>query len=173
MRISISLKLYILLILFLFSKIYPQVNESQIKALIMLRMIQTVEWQTAEDSTIEIAVYKSKKIADEIRQLIHASKEFSRFRIIYLNKIPSRLNVHALFIGKAMVHELKPFLRKLQRQSILTFCDNKNIFKQGIAIFLVREGDYIKFDVNLSVLEKSKLKLSSRVLKLARTVYFK
>ncbi len=75
-----------------------------------------------------------------------------------------------LFISSTEESHLKDILTALDEQGALTVSDMPDFTRRGGMIQFVPEGDRIRFEVNLTSAESSKLVLSSELLKVASNV---
>jgi hypothetical protein len=66
--------------------------------------------------------------------------------------------------------ELREILSGLRGRSILTVGDSKNFAAQGGMIGLLVENEGVRFEVNLGAANEAHLKISSKLLSLAKVV---
>jgi hypothetical protein len=77
---------------------------------------------------------------------------------------------HILFIGAAEKSISPTTLASLQGSPILTVGETENFAKDGGMIGFCLEQNKIRFEINLDAAERAKLRISSRLLALAKTV---
>lgn len=75
-----------------------------------------------------------------------------------------------LFIARSEKDRLSDILKLTQDKPILTVGDTSGFAENGVLVNFFTSGNYIRFEVNIDRAEKSKLKFSSRLLKLAKLV---
>jgi len=75
-----------------------------------------------------------------------------------------------MFLGTANRESVQNVLDRLRGRGVLTIGDTKAFAESGGMITFVLEGDRIRFDINLRAAENARLKISSKLLELARTV---
>jgi YfiR/HmsC-like len=75
-----------------------------------------------------------------------------------------------LFIARSEKDHLGDILKLTQDKAILTVGDTTGFAEDGVLVNFYNSGNYIRFEVNIDRAEKSKLKFSSRLLKLARLI---
>jgi uncharacterized protein DUF4154 len=75
-----------------------------------------------------------------------------------------------LFIAKSEKDKLADILKLTDGKPILTVGDTDGFAEDGVLMNFFTSGSYIRFEVNIDRAEKSKLKFSSRLLKLAKLV---
>ena len=77
---------------------------------------------------------------------------------------------HLLFIGRSEATKLRGILKNLEARSILTVSDMEDFVGQGGMIQFVLHENRVRFDINSSAAAKSDLKLSSKLLSVARRI---
>ena len=77
---------------------------------------------------------------------------------------------HMLFIGAAGRIAPTPILERIRKQPVLSVSDLKDFAGQGGMIGLLRKGERLKFEINLTAANAAGLKLSSRLVQLAVSV---
>jgi hypothetical protein len=93
--------------------------------------------------------------ADEIRR--YGYRTLTNCSVIYLGEMPSA--------------ELFGWARRIEREPLLSVCENWRCARDGVMLGLGLENSRLYFEFNSQVMSRSGLKLSSRLLRLARTVY--
>jgi hypothetical protein len=78
-----------------------------------------------------------------------------------------------LYIGGTEVSRAEDFVNALQRTPVLTVGGVDRFCEKGGMINLLIEDNRVRFEIRLDATEHSRLKVSSRVLTLAKTVYGK
>jgi hypothetical protein len=77
--------------------------------------------------------------------------------------------VHLLFVGRAEP-QMRAWLRNAQQQGVLTVTESERGLEAGSSINFVAVDDRIGFEVSLDAAERSGLRISSRMLAVARRV---
>lgn len=77
---------------------------------------------------------------------------------------------HVVFISDSEERRVVPLLRSLAERPVLTVSDIGGFAEAGGGIGIVQGDTRLQFDVNRRALEHAKLKASSQLLKLARTL---
>ena len=75
-----------------------------------------------------------------------------------------------VFMGRTDVRGLSAIVRQIELFPLLFISDMPNAVEKGAHLGLVVSDDRVGFDVNLPLLQKSGIKASSQMLKLARSV---
>jgi len=151
----------------------PSASEYQLKAVFLYNFAKFVQWPAKSfvddhdpiiigilgkdpfDATIDETI-KSKTVKD--RKLV-----IKRFE-----KIEDMEACHILFISSSEEERLAKNIEALKDSSILTVGEVKQFAKLGgIINFIVKENK-IRFEINVDAAERAKLKISSKLLKLAK-----
>jgi YfiR/HmsC-like len=83
----------------------------------------------------------------------------------------SLAGVHILFVGKAESARLSQWMQSARPHSVLTVTESDGALAHGSVINFVMTDRRVRFEVALDSAEKSKLKLSSRLLAVAQQVH--
>jgi hypothetical protein len=75
-----------------------------------------------------------------------------------------------VFVGVADARQLPAVVRHLGSAPVLLISDDRQAVDQGAHLVLLHSDDRVEFEVNLFNLQKSNLRASSQMLKLARNV---
>jgi hypothetical protein len=77
---------------------------------------------------------------------------------------------HALFFSESEKNRLPQLLSSLHGSSVLTVADGNGFLEGGGMIQLLSENNRVRFAINVDAATKAKLKLSSKLLSLAKAV---
>jgi hypothetical protein len=153
----------------------PALPEHQVKAAFLVSFPKYVDWAAeafAEtNSPIVIAVLGESKVVEEIQKLI-AGKSVNGREII-LKRLTSGEEpgvCHILFISATEQQRAPNLLAKLKNASILTVGESDDFLDNGGVINLARRDRKIALEVNLTAANKSRIKISSRLLGVASVV---
>ena len=150
-------------------------TEAEIKAAYLLRFIGFVEWPdaafTSPEAPLRMGVLDADHIATELTSM-------ARGRLLGRRPIvPQRLRgddgvngLHALFVGRESKQRLAALVAGAGGQPLLTVAENGDSPVPGSAItFVVVEGK-VRFDIAPTVAEQLHVKISARLLPVARRV---
>lgn len=77
---------------------------------------------------------------------------------------------HMLFVGRSEMAASAPILSAVHDRPVLTISDSAQFIRRGGAIEFVLEEGRVRFDVNLDNARRAGLSISSRLLRVARSV---
>lgn len=154
------------------------VEEYIAKAAFIYNFTKFVEWEKTETnntSSFVIGVIGDSPIYEHLLDLA-ASKTINNKKIEIVKcvvTLPSTCRCQILFVPENVTgKEFKDFMAALTTKNVLIISERKGFLDQGSAInFLIMENR-IKFEINISSLNKSNLKASSQLLKLASTIQY-
>lgn len=151
------------------------VAEYQIKAAFLYKFLGYVEWppQTfaRADSPLVVGVVGASELASELATLSQGRTVGERSVVVReLAAADSTAGLHALFIGRGAGAQRGEVAARARGTPVLTVTESDEAFTLGAAINLVVVGDRVRFDVAPRNAENAQLKVSSRLLAVARKV---
>ncbi|QAU35368.1 YfiR family protein [Janthinobacterium sp. 17J80-10] len=146
--------------------------EYSVKGAYLLKFGDFVEWPASAfpftDTPLLITVLGDDPFGPMLDQLGKGRAIAGRtVTVRRTSKAEEARNAHILYISQSERNNLKAILASLQDRNILTVADFEH---PGIAIAFVIDNDKVRFDVNLDQVEQAGLKVSSKLLGVARTV---
>lgn len=151
-----------------------QAAEPTVKAAFLYKFAGYVEWPPnnfpAPDSPFVIGVLGADEVAAELERIVPGRTVNDRRVVVRRLKEgePPR-GAHLLFVGRAEA-SLRPILRTAQAQGVLTVTETERGLELGSAINFVVAEDRVGFEVSLDSAERVGLRISSRMLAVARRV---
>jgi hypothetical protein len=149
---------------------YSQTRESLIKAGYIEKFTHFVQWpensgNNDPENEFILAVIGKNTFGNDLEELFGKTKlKDNPVRIEYITTIDEIKGCMILFISGSEKNNLDKILKYTTGKSILTISDSKGFGKSGVIINMFSEGDYVKYEVNRSSLEKSGLKINSLLL---------
>lgn len=146
--------------------------EYSVKGAYLFKFGDFVEWPSSAfalpDAPLVIAVLGDDPFGSSLDQLVKRRTIAGRAVTVQrTQRIEEARTAHILYISQSERKNMKAIQLNLQDRNVLTVAD----FDQpGIAIAFVIDNDKVRFDVNLDQAERAGLKLSSKLLSVARTV---
>jgi hypothetical protein len=152
-----------------------QATESQVKAAYLYKFGGYVEWPTQAfdktDSPFVIGVMAGDAFADVLEQTV-AGRNLNGhpMSVQRIRRGEPANGVHILFISRTENGALVDTLNDLKGQAVLTVTDAERGANAGSMITFVLEDSKVRFDIAPAPAEQSKLKISARLLNVARKV---
>jgi hypothetical protein len=149
--------------------------ESRVKAAFLYKFAGFVEWPASSfagpGTPVTIAVIGAEPIAAELSQMVSGRTVNNRpISVKRLKAGESLAGVHVLFVGADAGSRLNQIAQAAQSRSILTVTESAEALAQGSIINFVIADRRVRFEISLGAAEKSRLKLSSRLLAVAQQV---
>ena len=154
----------------------PENLEYRVKAAFLYKFAGYVEWPEAifaqPTMPVTIGVMGADAVAAELSQLVVGRTVNNRAITVRRLKPGEPLTgVHILFVGGAENARLNQVLPLAQPRAILTVTESEGALAQGSVINFTVAERRVRFEISLGSAEKSKLKLSSRLLAVAQQVH--
>jgi len=159
------------LIITTFTSLQSDIKENVIKGVLIQRFSNFIDWPPNNKDKFIIGIfgnvnlitewdelYKNQKIKNQEIQIINITKE----------NIATFLNIlDILFINSKAKSEISSITQQSSAYSILTVSDQQENQSSDVILNFFTQNNKIQFSINQSILMKSKLKVSYRLLKLA------
>jgi len=148
--------------------------EYEVKAAFIHNFTQFIGWPAeafaAEDSPLLIGILGTGPI-DNFLMDLNGKKIQKRFLEVYrvrnLNQVSQ---YHIIFINPSEKERVRSILRTLSGSGILTIGDTPDFAREcGIINFYLKSGK-VRFEINLEASHRENLKISSKLLHLARII---
>lgn len=150
-----------------------QVPEYQLKAEFLERFTRFIDWPSPESETrpFLIGVVGQNPFGKYLEQ-IAASRRIKgrRVEVHYFDDVAKIDTCQVVFIASSEKQRLRSILAHTEAKPILTVGDTNGFGSAGVLINFYTAGDTVRFEVNGAAVERSGLKVSSKLLKLARLV---
>jgi uncharacterized protein DUF4154 len=150
-------------------------GEYQLKAAFLYNFAKFIEWPPgdfADASTpLRICVLGQDPFGQELRNI--ANDKIVNGRKLQVNQVGDLQTAracHILFIASSQKAGLKQALESLRGTGALTVGDTKGFVEQGGMINFVLENERVRFEVNHKAAEQAGLKISSKLLNVAKSV---
>jgi hypothetical protein len=149
--------------------------EYRVKAAFLYQFAGYVEWPkgsfTQADTPVTIAVVGPDSFATELSQVVTGRTVAGRAVTVRRMKPGEPLaGVHILFVGRGDTAQLGQLGLAARPRAILTVTEADGALAQGSMINFVLDERRVRFEVALDTAEKGGLRLSSRLLAVARDV---
>lgn len=147
-------------------------EEADLVAAFLFRFSQYVEWPTeAAPGPLVIGIYQNDRILSRVDGLVDGRMVGGHS--VRVRKVSDPADIEGiaiLFLGTSDPLEVGRGLRASEGRSVLTVGFTAGFAERGGIINLFRDGRRIRFEVNPEAAERSGLRISSQLLRLARIV---
>lgn len=152
-----------------------KIAEESLKAAFIYKFLGYAEWPASSFSGVStpyvIGTMHADDIASELAQIVPGRTINNRpIELRKLKEGASLQGIHLLVIGELRSERLNEMIAEAQRRSILTVTQSSEALAAGSIINLVTLDRKVRFEVSLDAAEKSRIRLSSRLLPVAYRV---
>lgn len=151
-----------------------EVGEYRLKAAVLFHFAQFVEWPPAAlgnaGAPFVICIAGENPFHDDLEEAVQGKSIASRaVQIRHLKQTQAAQECHVLFVTKDDAN-LAGRVSTLRKTPVLTVGESDDFLEQGGIIRMFVEDRKIRFEINQGAAEAANLKISSRLLLLAKTV---
>lgn len=150
-------------------------SEYEVKAAFLFNFTRFVEWPASAFATdkapIVIGLFHSDPFGAALRRVVEG--QTVRGRAVEIRVVKSYDEVrscHLVFVSAAEERRIPDLLRSGAAGRVLVVGESSGFAQAGGVMNFVMDGSRVRFEVNLRAAERAGLKLSSRLLSMARLV---
>jgi hypothetical protein len=149
-----------------------EVPEYEVKAEFLERFTRFIDWPgEVDESSFTIGVIGRNPFGSYLDRVVAMHKIKGRpTEIRYVDDLAQIDRCQVLFIASSERERLPKILARTGSKPILTVSDSSGFAAAGVLINFYTAADTVRFEINEAAVEKSGLKVSARLLKLARLV---
>jgi hypothetical protein len=150
-------------------------SDVQVKAAYLYQFGGFVEWPpqafAGPDGAFTIGLIGAESMAAELEQIV-ATRQVQGRQVLVRRLAPGEplAGLQVLFVGGDDAGRLPEILSAAQGIPLLVVTEAQDALARGSTINFVAVGDRVRFDVALPAAERSRLRISSRLLGVARRV---
>jgi hypothetical protein len=150
-------------------------SEDQVMAAFLFNFARYVEWPEdafdRSDMPVNICMLSSKEFGDVVARTVSGKTVADRSVVVrWTSDLPEATGCHILFIGREFEKSHTDAVAVLDGMSIFTVADQEGFARAGGTANFFRANNRIRFEINPLAAKKAGLKISSRLLRLAKVV---
>ena len=171
LRVIVAMVVSLLSVLTLNAQTSP--DEYRIKAAFLFHFAQLIDWppEAMKDNSMLLCTFGEDSFQDELKNSVEGKTIGSRvIHVRHFNRIEDAQACNMLFIGKNETRRIPAVLAGFNGIPAVTVGETEKFIDQGGVLGFCMEGNKIRFEVNLEVAERARLRISSRLLLLAKRV---
>jgi hypothetical protein len=176
-RRKAKLMAFMLILFFFCAPVMAQeaLSEYQVKAAYLFNFLKFVEYPSEAFADplapIVVGVVGEDPFGSALPQVVTGKTVAGRDLVIRLYRPGEDLRgAHILFISASERKRLPVILSSLRGSSVLTVSDTVGFLDAGGMIQFLNENDRVRFAINMDSTSRAKLKMSSKLLSLARVL---
>ncbi len=145
------------------------VDEVSVKAGFLLNFAKFVEWPASQSGPIAFCVIGDGPMAASLEAGV-AGKSIGSRPLVVRNRpeTPELVSCSVIYIGRSDKKEAVQAAQLVAGKQILTVSEFPELGSQGVVINFYLDEERVRFEINLGAVRQAGLKLSSRLLALAR-----
>jgi uncharacterized protein DUF4154 len=151
-----------------------QPDEYRIKAAFLFHFAQLIDWPLEVfqvDNSLLLCTLGDDSFRGEMESSVEGKTIGSRvLHVRHFSRDDNVAGCHMLFVGRNESQRIPVILAGLKRAPVVTVGETVNFVDHGGVLGFCIEGNKIRFEVNLEAAERAKVKISSRLLLLAKRV---
>ena len=149
--------------------------ERRVKAVFLYKFVDYVAWPASTfaqaDAPVVIGVLGDDRLANELAEVLASRAAGSRpIGVRRYHEGEPLGGMHMLFVAQGETARLAALSKAAAGQPLLLVSEAEGALERGSAINFVLAGGRVKFDIALDAAENHGLKLSSRLLTVARKI---
>jgi hypothetical protein len=150
-------------------------TEYQVKAAYLFNFIKFVEWPDASPADTQakwtIGVVGNSPVGDELSKLVEGKNILGKELQVKTFQATDNLRAcNVLFISESEKKHLPTILAGLRGSSVMTVADMEHFIDAGGMVQFVVEDARVRISIDVGATGRARLKVSSKLLALARTV---
>lgn len=151
-----------------------ETSENEIKSAYLFNFAKFVEWPehafASKTSPIVLCIFGDDPFGEVLANLEIKKIKGRSLTVVRTHKKDQIKACHMLYISESEKKDLPDILSKAANKPCLTVSSIDDFASQGGMIGFIRKGKNIRFEVNLDVIKRAELAVSSRLLNLAQIV---
>lgn len=144
--------------------------EDKLKATYIARFTEFIEWPTSSDnSPFKICILGEHPIEVPLQKLpALITVKGHNLQVQRIDSIQSAMSCAIVFAAKNEASRMGALHQTVQNYPVLTIGDTPGLIAQNVLINFYFEGERLRFEINMQAVRESGLKVSSRLLKIAK-----
>lgn len=151
-------------------------NEYRVKAAYIYHFAELVEWPSdavkVDSHTIDLCVVGEDPFRGDLESIVEGKPIGGRvIHVRHIKKSPLAEHCQILFVGKNEDKRIPSLLAELRDAPVVTVGETDDFVQQGGIIRFCLDNNKVRFEINMQAAEGARLKISSRLLLLAKNVF--
>ena len=147
-----------------------ELPEYRLKAAILYNFVQFTEWPSEVGPALDLCVVGQDPFGQEIDALQDKPAGVRHLAVHRKTESESLKGCSIVFIVPASMGSLARFISDIHDGAVLTVADSPGATRRGVILNMSINQGKVAFEVNLKAAKAARLKLSSKVLRLATDV---
>lgn len=123
------------------------------------------------EETFNICLYGGNPFGDVLQELVENKKiQGKSVKIKQQTSLTSLSNCHILYIHPNKKNKIAAIVKAIANNPVLTVSEFSGFIDEGGIINFIQENEVTRFEMNVKIAKKVKLKISSKLIRLATKV---
>jgi len=148
-------------------------KEADLKAAYIYNFARYTKWEGLGENRNQfvICVHKESDLFKSLKKLEKKKMKGKKIKVIAVGESKNCLRpCHVVILPELQQKRLQALVKKAVASNVLSISDTEGYAQKGVTINLKKVSNKMTFEVNLDQVRKSRLKLSSNLLKMATIV---
>jgi len=151
-------------------------GEYQVKAAFLYNFTKFIEWPAAifrgNGDPLMVCVMGEDPFDHALEEVVKGKNLNGKaFEVRHVSNVQEARSCQVLFVSSSERTKVRSILEGLKGASVLTVGDTPGDAKQGCIIGFLIEDDKVRFEINVGAANLANLKVSSKLLSLAKVVW--
>jgi hypothetical protein len=148
-------------------RVSAQQDERAVRAAYVFNLTKYVTWPDKHDK-LSVGVIDQGGMGPVLKSVLDNKSSDGRPITVVMHSADAPLNeCDVLYVSGVQAPTLKSIIERTKGRPVLTVGDNDRFVRSGGMIALVRSGDEVQIEINLSALRSRHMDVSSRLLSIA------
>jgi hypothetical protein len=147
-------------------------SEYEVKAAFLYNFTKFVEWPPSAfaegNAPLRLCVLGDDPFGHSLQTVVGEEIEGHKLIVVRTETLARAAGCQVLFVSRSERDRLPQILAPLKSSPVLTVGDTKGFLVQGGIVNFILEGSKVHFEINPAAAEQAGLKISSKLLRLAR-----
>ena len=148
-------------------------SEYAVKAAFLYNFAKFIEWPaetfSSPNAPFTLGVFGENPFGDDLERTVKNRAVNGRpFAVKQINSLSELKNCQILFISSSERRRFNEILKALDNASVLTVSDTERFIQAGGMINFFMENNKVRFEINDQAAKRAGLRISSKLLNLAR-----
>lgn len=147
-------------------------SEYEIKAAYFYNFTQFVSWTPAPDKELplRVCVLGDNPFGDLLQPIAGRTSQGRTLELVNPEDLSTAAGCHVLFVGSSNLRNLPAVISMAEKGQMLTISELPGFVDAGGIIGYVKQGNIIRFEINLQAADAAGVSINSRLLELASRV---
>ena len=137
------------------------------KAVFVQKLLDFVQWPEGAGTSRRLCA----AVPDEDWPAFRALDGQGGLKVARLARDGALGGCQVVYLGQMPVAEFTQWVRRIEREPVLSVCENWRCARDGAMVGLGMENSRLYFEANSGAISRAGLRVGARLLRLARTVY--